>query len=76
MYASVSHGDNVSAGSRACPRCGVATDWSGDIVFRDRDPAETVTYLQCRCCSHIWIPDPPVCPRWPEQAKEASCSRK
>ena len=51
--------------SRFCPRCGIATDWSGDIVLHDREPAVTVTYFQCRRCSHLWIPDPPAAPRWP-----------
>ncbi len=47
---------------RTCPRCGMVTRWSGEVVFTDREPAETVTYWQCRRCSHLWVPDPPRFP--------------
>ena len=57
---------------RDCPRCGIWTDWSGDIIFEDRDPPETVTYFQCRRCGNLWIPDPPAAPRWPDYVKAPS----
>ena len=62
---------DVSSERRDCPVCGTWTDWSGDFVFHDREPTETVTYFQCRRCSHLWVPDPPAAPRWPDYVKEA-----